>query len=207
MKIGIMGGTFDPIHKGHLMLGEYAKKLFALDEIWFMPNGNPPHKSNANIESQTNHRVEMVKRAIKDKAGFVLQLYEVNRKDINYSYKTMEHFNEIYPDDEFYFIIGADSLFALERWVRPDLLLKTCIILAAYRDGKDTKEMEAQIQYLNNKYGADIRLLNTPNVDISSSEIRRRMKSGESIKELVPEAVYSYIQSERLFKDDENESV
>ncbi|MBQ8803581.1 MAG: nicotinate-nucleotide adenylyltransferase [Tyzzerella sp.] len=207
MKIGIMGGTFDPIHKGHLMLGEYARELFALDEIWFMPNGNPPHKLNENIESQTNHRVEMVKRAIEGNAGFVLQLYEVNRKEVNYSYKTMEHFKEVYPDNKFYFIIGADSLFALERWVHPERLLKTCIILAAYRDGKDTKEMEAQIQYLNEKFDADIRLLNTPNVDISSSEIRRRMKSGESIEDLVPESVYSYIQSEQLFKDDENESV
>lgn len=202
-----MGGTFDPIHKGHLMLGEYARELFALDEIWFMPNGNPPHKLNENIESQTNHRVEMVKRAIEGNAGFVLQLYEVNRKEVNYSYKTMEHFKEVYPDNKFYFIIGADSLFALERWVHPERLLKTCIILAAYRDGKDTKEMEAQIQYLNEKFDADIRLLNTPNVDISSSEIRRRMKSGESIEDLVPESVYSYIQSEQLFKDDENESV
>lgn len=207
MKIGIMGGTFDPIHKGHLMLGEYARELFALDEIWFMPNGNPPHKLNENIESQTNHRVEMVKRAIEGNAEFVLQLYEVNRKEVNYSYKTMEHFKEVYPDNKFYFIIGADSLFALERWVHPERLLKTCTILAAYRDGKDTKEMEAQIQYLNEKFDADIRLLNTPNVDISSSEIRRRMKSGESIEDLVPESVYSYIQSEQLFKDDENESV
>lgn len=207
MKIGIMGGTFDPIHNGHLMLGEYAKNLFALDEIWFMPNGNPPHKLNENIESQTNHRVEMVKRAIEGKEGFVLQLYEVNRKDVNYSYKTMEHFKETYPEHEFYFIIGADSLFALERWVHPELLVKTCTMLAAYRDGKDTTEMEEQIQYLNEKFGADIRLLNTPNVDISSSEIRRRMKSGESIEDLVPPAVYSYIQSEQLFKDDDDESV
>ncbi len=201
MKIGIMGGTFDPIHNGHLMLGEYAKDLFALDEIWFMPNGNPPHKMNAKIESQTKHRVEMVRRAIADKDGFVLQLYEVERKEINYSYLTMEHFKEAYPECEFYFIIGADSLFALESWVHPEKLVKTCVILAAYRDDKNTDEMMTQISYLNQKYGADIRLLKTPNVDISSTEIRHRLKNGLSVRDMIPESVYQYIQEHHLFSD------
>lgn len=202
MKIGIMGGTFDPIHNGHLMLGEYAYKQFALDQIWFMPNGNPPHKSSATIESQTKNRVEMVKRAITDTSYFVLQNYEVENKDINYSYKTMEHFREVYPEHEFYFIIGADSLFSIEKWVKPERLLKLCIILAAYRDDKKTEEMMAQIEYLNQKYDADIRLLNTPNVDISSSDIRRMIKVGISVKEMVPESVYNYIKTKQLFKDE-----
>ena len=207
MKIGIMGGTFDPIHKGHLMLGEYAKEQYKLDEIWFMPNGNPPHKLNSNIESQTNHRVEMVKLAIRDYDNFKVQLYEVERTEVNYSYLTMQHFNEKYSNDEFYFIIGADSLFAFETWKHPELLVKTCKILAAYRDGKNTSEMEEQIQYLNQKYGAEILLLNTPNVDISSSGIRRMIKDNEDISNLVPETVFSYIQSNNLFRDEENESV
>lgn len=202
MKIGIMGGTFDPIHNGHVMLGEYARDLFSLDEIWFMPNGNPPHKMNEKIESQTKHRVEMVRRAIADKDGFVLQLYEVERKDVNYSYLTMEHFREMYPEDEFYFIIGADSLFALENWVHPEKLVKTCVILAAYRDDKNTDEMMTQISYLNQKYGADIRLLKNPNVDISSTEIRQKFKSGLPIQDMVPESVCQYIQEHDLFKDD-----
>lgn len=197
-----MGGTFDPIHNGHLMLGEYAYKQFALDQIWFMPNGNPPHKSSATIESQTKNRVEMVKRAITDTSYFVLQNYEVENKDINYSYKTMEHFREVYPEHEFYFIIGADSLFSIEKWVKPERLLKLCIILAAYRDDKKTEEMMAQIEYLNQKYDADIRLLNTPNVDISSSDIRRMIKVGISVKEMVPESVYNYIKTKQLFKDE-----
>ena len=202
MKIGIMGGTFDPIHKGHLMLGEYAKDLYNLDKIWFMPNGNPPHKLNSNIESQTNHRVEMVKLAIEENDYFDLQLYEVERTEVNYSYLTMQHFNKQYPDDEFYFIIGADSLFAFETWKHPELLVKTCKILAAYRDGKNTSEMEEQIKFLNQKYGAEILLLNTPNYDVSSSGIRRMIKDNEDISELVPEAVFSYIQSNNLFRDE-----
>lgn len=203
MKIGILGGTFDPIHNGHLMLGRYARDLFALDEIWFMPNGNPPHKESDSIESRTNHRVEMVRRAIKDEKDFVLQLYEVERKEVNYSYLTMEYFKTNYPEHEFYFIIGADSLFAIEQWKCPERLLKTCVVLAAYRDGKNYAEMEKQIEYLNQKYDADVRLLNMPDIDISSTEIRDELKEHESIREMVPESVYKYIVENKLFEDDE----
>lgn len=201
MKIGIMGGTFDPIHNGHLMLGEYAYQEFQLDEVWFMPNGNPPHKSNDTIESQTKNRVEMVRRAIAGKEYFSLQLYETKNKEVNYSYKTMEHFKRAYPEYTFYFIIGADSLFSIEKWVHPEILLSACIVLAAYRDNTGTDEMLSQIQYLNDKYGADIRLLNTPNVDISSSDIRERIKDGLSIRKMVPEAVFDYIEENQLFRD------
>lgn len=201
MKIGIMGGTFDPIHNGHLMLGEYAYQEFQLDEVWFMPNGNPPHKSNDTIESQTKNRVEMVRRAIAGKEYFSLQLYETKNKEVNYSYKTMEHFKKAYPEYTFYFIIGADSLFSIEKWVHPEILLRDCIVLAAYRDDTGTDEMLSQIQYLNKKYGADIRLLNTPNVDISSSDIRERIKDGLSIRKMVPEAVFDYIEENQLFRD------
>lgn len=202
MKIGILGGTFDPIHNGHMTLGRYAKECFDLDEIWVMPNGNPPHKEKDSIETQTKHRVEMVKRAIADECDFKLQLYEVERKEVNYSYLTMEHFCTEYPEHEFYFIIGADSLFDLETWKCPERLLKCCVLLAAFRDGIKRKEMEERITYLNQKYHADIRLLNMPDIDISSTEIRADMKHHESIKQFVPGAVYEYILENKLFKDE-----
>ncbi len=207
MKIGIMGGTFDPIHNGHLMLGEYAYKQYGLNQIWFMPNGNPPHKDSETIESKTRHRMEMVKLAIMDKPYFALQPYEAETKGVHYSYKTMEYFNETYPEHQFYFIIGADSLFNMEKWKKPERLLKTCIMLAAYRDDKGTKEMTKQIQYLNQKYEADIRLLNTPNLDISSSDIRKMLKEDVSIREIVPEAVADYIEENQLYGDEEDGTV
>lgn len=199
MKIGIMGGTFDPIHSGHLMLGRYARDLFALDKIWFMPNGTPPHKASDTIESQTKHRVEMVKRAISNEKDFVLQLHEVENRAVNYSYLTMEHFKESYPEHEFYFIIGADSLFNIETWKYPDKLLKSCVVLAAYRDGKNKHEMDEQIAWLNQKYRADIHLLNTPNVDISSSEIREKLKMNEDVSDVIPASVYEYILENHLY--------
>lgn len=199
MKIGIIGGTFDPIHNGHLMLARYARDLFGLDEVWFMPNGTPPHKTSDSIESQINHRVEMVRRAIANEKNFILQLYEVKNREVNYSYLTMEHFKEIYPEHEFHFIMGADSLFGIEKWKCPERLLKTCVILAAYRDGKNKTEMDKQIAYLNQKYGADIRLLNTPNVDIASTEIRQRLKLGLEVNDAIPKAVLTYIEEEKLY--------
>lgn len=207
MKIGIMGGTFDPIHNGHLMLGRYARELFALDEVWFMPNGNPPHKADDSIEAMTTHRAEMVRRAITGESDFRLQLYEVNRNEVNYSYLTMEHFKTCYPEDEFYFIIGADSLFTIETWKCPDRLLKSCIVLAAYRDGKKKQEMEAQIQHLNQTYEADVRLLNTPDVDISSTEIRERIKEGLPVDGMIPEVVYDYICENHLFGEEDNHAI
>lgn len=201
MKIGILGGTFDPIHNGHLALGRYAKERFSLDEIWVMPNGNPPHKESESIESKTRHRVEMVRLAIQGEPGFSIQLYEVERKEINYSYLTMEYFAKEFPEDEFYFIIGADSLFDIEKWRCPERLLKTCVILAAYRDGKSRTEMDTKIEYLNEKYQADIRLLSMPEIDISSTEIREDMKDQISIEKLVPKSVYEYIKKHDLFKE------
>lgn len=205
MKIGIMGGTFNPIHNGHLMLAEYAYKLFRLDQIWFMPNGNPPHKSSASIETAAKCRAEMVSRAIMDKKYCRLELYEIQSKETCYSYKTMEHFQGRYPQHDFFFIIGADSLFAIEDWKNPGRLLKTCTILAACRDGKKTMDMLSQIYYLTRKYKCDIRLLNSPEWDISSSDIRMRIKTGQSIQGYVPQSVLEYIEEKRLFKDDGDE--
>lgn len=205
MKIGIMGGTFNPIHNGHLMLGEYAHKLFRLDQIWYMPNGNPPHKSSASIETVAECRAEMVRRAIEDKKYCRLNLYEVESKETCFSYKTMEHFQAMYPEHDFFFIIGADSLFSIESWRYPERLFHTCTILAAYRDEKGTLDMLSQIYYLTRKYHCDIRLLNSPSWDISSSDIRRRIKSGDSIEGLVPRRVLEYIEEKDLFKDEGDE--
>ena len=150
MKIGIMGGTFDPIHNAHLMLAEYAYREFALDEVWFMPNGNPPHKQSRKGGTGAAGRVHMVRLAIAGNPAFRLEEYESSRSEISYSYQTMEHFREIYPEHHFYFIIGADSLFALKEWVHPERLLKTCTILAAYRDKMNRYDrMEAKIEELN----------------------------------------------------------
>lgn len=200
MRIGIMGGTFDPIHNGHLALGQSAYEQFDLDEIWFMPNGNPPHKDQSSIKMDADIRSRMVELAIADKEAFRLEKYEILKKGVCCSYETMAHFVKQYPENEFYFIIGADSLFALESWVHPELLFPNCILLAAFRGEIDTaEEMNIQIQYLKNKYNAKIELLNAPMIHVSSSELRECLMSGKSVTGWIPKAVEAYIEKERLY--------
>ena len=201
MKIGIMGGTFDPIHNGHLMLGHAAYEASSLDQIWFMPNGNPPRKKSETIKSTAEDRMKMTSLAIAPFPEFVLQPYEALRAEVSCSYQTMEHFSKIYPDDEFYFIIGADSLMAIETWIHPERIFPTCTILATYRNEVKTKEeMNRQIQYLSEKYHAKIRLLETPLMPVSSHELRASLQSGDSVSEYMPAAVCSYIKQHHLYR-------
>ncbi len=202
MKIGIMGGTFDPIHNGHLLLGEFACEENGLDEVWFMPNGNPPHKKKSIIESAAEDRLNMTALAIREYPKFRLNLHEAEDGRISYSYQTLEYLRTKYREDEFYFIIGADSLFSIETWVYPERVLSACTILAAYRDEADSEQiMFAKIHELNEKYHADIRLLRTPLFPVSSSQLRRKIKMGESIAGLVPETVERYIKENGLYKE------
>ena len=194
-----MGGTFDPIHNGHLMLGETAYHQYQLDKVWFMPNGNPPHKKNIGTDAMT--RMEMVKLAIQDKEYFELQDYEVMKESVSPTYQTLAHFKEVYPDDTFYYIIGADSLFSIERWIHPELIFPNCIILAACRDEIDTsEEINEKIDYLCEKYDAKIKYLKSPLVDISSSELREMIRDHKTVCRHVPQAVEEFISKEGLYE-------
>ncbi len=200
MKIGIMGGTFDPIHNGHLMLGQSALEAFELDKVWYMPNGNPPHKDTSSIKTDVKDRVEMVRLAISPYREFRLETYEAKRQEVSYSYSTMEYMKGIYPEDDFYFIIGADSLFMIDQWVHPERIFPTCTILAAYRDEINTRQaMEEKILELNENYHARIRLLVTPLVRVSSHELRKDVSEGKSIANRVPAAVNAYILENHLY--------
>ena len=167
-----------------------------------MPNGRPPHKKQSTIESDVNHRIEMVKLAIEGYDEYRLITYETDRKETSYSYSTMEHFHNMYPEHEFYFIIGADSLFAIDSWVHPERIFPTCTILAAYRDEIDTfEEMTERIQILSERYEqANIELMITPLIHVSSHEIRKKIKEGISISQDVPENVANYIDKYQLFR-------
>jgi len=200
MKIGIMGGTFDPIHIGHLLLGEFAYEQFHLDEIWFLPNGNPPHKDNDN-GINLDERIAMVNLAIEDIPYFHISLHEAKEESHSYTYQTMSRFREKYPDNDFYFILGADSLFALERWKNFKEIFPTCTILAAMRDDKDVSDMEQQIHYLKEKYQAQIEILKSPVIDISSTIIRNRVANKMSVRYMVPDAVADYIFKKGLYTD------
>ena len=199
MKVGIMGGTFDPIHIGHLLLGEFAYEQCKLDEIWFLPNGNPPHKDVTDSGSDLAHRIAMVKNAIEGVPHFRLSLHEAD-EGVHYTYKTLLELQELYPENEWYFILGADSLFSIETWKFFREIFPSCKILAAMRDDKDVEEMQKQIDYLTESFGADIELLRAPLLEISSTTIRERAARGLNVHYMVPDKVADYIMENALYK-------
>lgn len=204
MKIGIMGGTFDPIHIGHLLLGQFAYEDFGLDEIWFLPNGNPPHKQTEEGKKALHNRIEMVRLAIQEKPYFKLCLHEAKETEHSYTYRTMQELNDLYPEHKFYFILGADSLFEIETWKYFREIFPTCTILAAMRDDKNVEAMLKQMSYLKERYGACIELLRAPLLEISSTSIRNRAFRSLSVYYLVPDTVAKYIQDNHLYQDENN---
>lgn len=199
-KIGIMGGTFDPIHIGHLILGENAYLQFGLDKVWFMPSGNPPHKTNREGRATNEERIEMVKRAISPNAHFELSLAEMHEDGFNYTKETLQRLKHSHPDTDYYFIMGADSLFQFESWREPAQICALCTIVVAVRNHVHTEELDGKIRELSEKYQANIVKLDTPNIDISSNTIRRWIHYKKSIRYYVPDEVIAYIQDKRLYR-------
>lgn len=198
-KIGIMGGTFNPIHIGHLILGQTALEQFQLDKVLFMPTKNPPHKRYDNIVDDAI-RAEMVLIAIKDNPYFELSTFEMDREGITYTADTLTQLTKQNPDEEYYFIVGADSLFYIDRWKDPATIFKLSRLLAAVRGQASNKDMLRKIEELNETFHASVELLNSPNIDISSSEIRERIQNGMDIQYYVMPDVARYIQSNDLYR-------
>lgn len=173
-KAGIMGGTFNPIHLGHVSLARMAYEQFGLDKVIFIPSGDPPHKKKQHIADSAD-RLKMVELAIKDYDYFEASSIEINRKGYSYTSDTLKELHNMFPADEFYFITGADSLFNIESWHEPDEIFKQCILLTAYRDDIPYDVFYDKIDKLKLKYDADIRVIQTSVIDISSTEIRKAL--------------------------------
>ena len=194
-KIGILGGTFDPIHVGHIELARTALREYKLDEVHVMTGGMPPHKRGKITDATVRH--EMVKLALSGEEKIVPYDYEVSKTDYSYTAKTLTELKKIHPDWEIYFIIGEDSLFDLPKWYKPEIVVKNCILLVYPRDNNsDFKELIAERK---EQYRADIRPITAPIVDISSTDIRNRVKRGENIEKLVPDAVVTFIKEKGLY--------
>ncbi len=204
-KIGIMGGTFNPIHTGHLILGESAATELNLDFVWYMPAGNPPHKKikNAVLDEE---RVEMVKLAIAENEYFGLSLHDMNQDGYCYTYRMLEELHNENPNDKLYFIMGADSLFDFDTWLEPARIAAACTLVVAVRDHAEANAFKEAIKHVEEAYKASIYVLETPNIDISSHEIRRKVFEKKSIRYYVPEAVRQYIIEHQLYLEDENEN-
>lgn len=198
MKIGILGGTFDPIHKTHIEIAIEARKQFSLDKVWIMPTPYPPHKDK-NAVTGNFHRVNMIKAAIKGIDGLEYSDIELSRNHATYTADTFFLLNELYPDDEFYFIMGSDSVAYFLNWYRPDVIVKYAKLLVVRRKDESSNKMEEKIQEIEDKFQIKIGIIATKSSSISSSFIRTERY--ENIVDMVPQGVFEYIVQNKLYNN------
>lgn len=197
-RIGIMGGTFNPIHTGHLIIAQQTLVELALDKVWFMPAGNPPHKDTPVIDGELRRR--MVELAIEGNSDFELFDYELKKTRPSYSAMTMTELDEAYPENEFYFIMGADSLMDFHKWYHPEVICAHTKLVCADRNNISDDMLEAEKKRLETDLGATIYLIDTPQIEISSSDIRDRLKDKpSSVRYMLPEKVYDFIIRSHLY--------
>lgn len=200
MKVGILGGTFDPVHLGHIAVAEEAKTQVKLDEVIFMVAGQPWMKEGTHI-TPAKHRVEMVRLAIEGTPYFKLSTMEVERKGPTYTVDTLTELNKQRPDDELFLIVGWSSLSEMAQWHAPHRIIKLCRIIAVPRPGAarpDLKALDSVIRGISRR----VRLLDRPFMDISSTEIRDRVTCGLPIGYLVPKPGEKYIREHKLYMEE-----
>lgn len=198
-KIGILGGTFDPVHTGHLLLAEWAMDSAGLDEVWLIPAGMPYKKAGRQI-LPGKERLHMARLAAQGNPCLRCMDTEIVRDGYTYTYETLEQLCESFPEDKFYFIMGADCLFSIENWRKPEAIFQHAVIMAAVRDAVLMEELQAKASMLQEKFGGEILLMPFLRFSISSSEIRERVAAGKSIRYLVPDEVLTYIQEKEFYR-------
>ena len=222
-KIGIIGGTFDPVHNGHLHLAEQAQKFFDLDRVIFIPAFRSPHKLAIKPES-CKHRLSMLSLALKNRSGFSIDKIEIKKNAVSYTIETLKDLNSKHPDWSVFLILGADVFQTIDTWKKSTQLLDFCNILVATRPGVDfaisdsiknklslsepatnnhpSKFRTELMVFENFKKGAQVIFFPIPPLDISSKNIRQRIIQKEEIKNLLPLSVDHYIMKHRLYRND-----
>ena len=194
--VGILGGTFNPVHNGHIAVAEAAAGEFNLQKVIFLPNGNPPHKQDSSIVS-AKHRYNMISLAISDNPLLDISDYEIKRTEPSYTIDTQRALKKIYNCD-LYFIIGADSLYTLHQWKSYDLLIKECSFIVADRNCDEGSDIETACRALRDK-GCDIRTLRMDCVDVTSTQVRHMISHGIDVDNYIPDSVVRYICENALY--------
>ncbi|MEI7556143.1 nicotinate-nucleotide adenylyltransferase [Candidatus Chlorohelix sp.] len=200
-RIGIIGGTFDPIHTGHLIIAQEVAWRLGLDKVLFVPAGNPPHKRNQ-LVTEAYHRLEMVRLAIEGNSLFELSMVDAVRVGYSYTADMLEELSLEFKDSELYFIIGADAASELVNWHKPEKVLELAQLAVVSRPGynlnlDDLKERFPEIQ-------SRMVLLDSAMIQLAANQIRQYVQKGESIRYLVPPSVEAYIYRERLYSSPES---
>ena len=191
MKLGILGGSFNPIHWGHLVLAEQMKERLSLDKVIFIPAYRPPHKEATEL-APAEDRLKMVELATANNAAFEVSPIEIERGGPSYTVETLRALRAQYPGDELYYIVGADMALDLPSWFRPHELLQQARFVVAPRPGVDLGGLEPWV-------AERVDIVPVHTLDVSSSEIRRRLREGKSVRYLVPPAVEEYVRRKGLY--------
>ena len=200
-KIGIIGGTFDPVHYGHLILAEQARVEASLDQVIFMPAMVQPFKLNTRITGG-GHRFAMLQEAVAGNPFFSVSRMELDKQEISYTINTLiDCRGEFGTDSELYFIIGTDAFLNLENWYAAEDLLEGFSFIIGTRPGYKEQELKDLVERLKNQYGTKIIEIHNSEVEISSTDIKNRVREGKSIKYLVPEGVEEYIFRNGLYQE------
>ncbi len=197
MRLGVLGGTFDPVHIGHLIAAECVRDAMQLDQVIFVPAGRPPHKSGPaqpGAAATAEMRLRMVEAAIQSHIGFTVSDIEIRRGGLSYTVDTLQDISAAYPGARLYFILGADLLAELPAWRDMDRALSLATFVAVHRPGVTLSDMPPALRGI-------VKPLEIPGVDVSSSIIRGRVKDGKSIRYLVPAPAQDIIEEEGLYRD------
>jgi nicotinate-nucleotide adenylyltransferase len=201
MRLGIFGGSFDPVHYGHLLLAESAREQARLDEVWFVPAAVPPHKQ-AKTLSDDRHRVEMLQLAIGGHKAFQVSEIELQRGGASYTFETLEQIHAQRPSDDLFFLMGGDSLRDLSTWRNPQRICELASILVVHRPDALVPDWEVLRAMMSAERfaAAPPMVVEMPLVDFSSTDIRARVAQGRSIRYRLPPAVEKYIETQRLYR-------
>lgn len=199
-QVALLGGTFNPIHIGHIIAGQCVLDTNEFDEVWVMPTGNPPHKTSS--PHYNDHRLAMCQLAVEGLEGFSVSDLELKREGKIYTVETFELLDKLYPSCKFWLIIGTDSLMDLKKWYDAERLLHTVNFIVVDRGGYDSELVDALIHDYDQGYKGDFLRIEMPQIELSSSDIRHRIGEGQSIRFRVPDNVLSYIQQHQLYQAD-----
>ena len=199
-RIGISGGTFDPVHNGHLIIAAEVKEEFNLDKVIFIPTGNPPHKKELKVTC-AQHRYNMLCNAVSSNISFEVSKIEIDRVGLTYTIDTLTELKKIYGSySKLFFITGADVIRDILTWKDFEKVFTMCEFVSMLRPGFEKAAFLEDINNLKNKYDAKINIIEIPQIDISSTMVRERVMNNQSIDKLVPPGVENYINDNRLYK-------
>jgi nicotinate-nucleotide adenylyltransferase len=200
MRIGIFGGSFDPIHQGHLILAEQCREQAQLDQVWFMPCSLGPHKKQG-THGTDRQRTEMIELALGGHEPFLLSRIEIERGGVSYTVDTLEQIHESQPDDELFLLMGDDSLESFDSWRRPERICQLATPLVVGRPGSGQVDLSSLKHYVDECRLASFEecLISSPQIEISSREIRQKVADGKSIRYLTSRGVEKYIETQKLF--------